>query len=96
MKEIVFGKIWSGIVNQKIPFIQQIDEDGVIAYRSANSLNIGKAFIEDGMLCTQSKTSRLGRKQCGFIYRNPDGTSKENNEYVYVNLFSLMKFGVTE
>ena len=96
MKEIVFGKTWSGIVNQKIPFIQQIDEDGVIAYRSANSLNIGKAFIEDGMLCTQSKTSRLGRKQCGFIYRNPDGTSKENNEYVYVNIFSLMKFGVSE
>jgi len=96
VKNIVFGKIWSGMVNQKMPFIQQFDENGLIAYRSANSLYTGEATVEDGMLCTRSETSRLGRKQCGYVYRNPAGLPRENNEYVYVNISSLMEFSVAE
>ena len=96
IEEIVFGKTWNGIVNQKSPFVQEIDELGSIAYRSANSLYTGKASIQDGMLCTQSKSSRLGRKQCGYIYRNPEASSENYDDYVYVSIFSLMKFSVSD
>lgn len=96
VKAIAFGQTWDGVINRKRPFIQQIDENGTFAYRSATSLYTGEAFIENGMLCTRSKASRLGRKQCGFIYRNPDGSRKDNDEYVYVSIFSLMKFSVSD
>ncbi len=96
VKEIVFGRTWSGRVNQGTPFIQEIDEHGTMAYRSANSFFTGEAFIDAEMLCLRSEVSVLGRNQCGFIYRNPQGSPENNDEYVYINAYSLMKFSVPD
>jgi adenylate cyclase len=96
VKEIAFGRTWSGRVNQGTPFIQEIDEHGTMAYRSANSFFTGEAFIDAGMLCIRTEVTSLGRDQCGFIYRNPRGAAENNDEYVYVNTYSLMKFSTPD
>jgi tetratricopeptide (TPR) repeat protein len=94
VKNIAFGRSWSGRVNQGTPFFQEIDEHGTVAYRSANSFFTGEAFIDAGMLCIRTEASLLGQDQCGFIYRNSQGSPENNDEYVYVNDYSLMKFSV--
>jgi adenylate cyclase len=96
VKEIAFGRTWSGRVNQGTPFIQEIDERGTMAYRSANSFFTGEAFIDAGMLCIRTEVTSLGQDQCGFIYRNPQGAAENNDEYVYVNAYSLMKFSAPD
>jgi TolB-like protein/class 3 adenylate cyclase/cytochrome c-type biogenesis protein CcmH/NrfG len=95
VKEIAFGRTWSGRVNQGTPFFQEIDEHGIMAYRSANSFYTGEAFIDAGMLCIRTEMSARGQDQCGFIYRNSQGSPENNDEYVYINEFSLMKFSVS-
>ncbi|NIM26690.1 MAG: hypothetical protein GTO67_03955 [Gammaproteobacteria bacterium] len=96
LKGIAFNRTWSGQVNQGMPFIQEIDEQGIVAYRSTSSFYTGQASIEAGMLCIQSEVSLQGRGQCGFVYRNPEGSPDRNDEYIYVNQSSLMRFSVVD
>jgi len=96
VKDIAFGRTWSGQVNLGTPFIQEIDEHGTLAYRSANSFFTGEAFVDAGMLCIRTEVSLLGQDQCGFIYRNPQGSVENQDEYVYINEFSLMKFSAPD
>ena len=67
-----------------------------MAYRSAASFYTGEAFIDAGMLCLRSEVSLQGQDQCGFIYRNPQGSAENNDEYTYVNENSLMKFSLVD
>jgi TolB-like protein/cytochrome c-type biogenesis protein CcmH/NrfG len=96
VKDIAFGRTWSGQVNQGTPFIQEIDERGTMAYRSANSFFTGEAFVDAGMLCIRTEVSLLGQDQCGFIYRNPQGSVENQDEYIYINEYSLMKFSAPD
>ncbi len=94
VKDMAFSRTWSGRVNQGTPFILEIDAHGTMAYRSASSFYTGEAFIDAGMLCIRTEVSLLGQNQCGFIYRNPQGSTENNDEYVYVNEYALMMFSV--
>jgi adenylate cyclase len=96
VKDVTFGRTWSGVINREMPFIQEIDNTGTVAYRSASSFFTGEASVENGMLCLQSEVSLLGRKQCGYIYRNPESSSENRDGFIYVNGFSLMKFGLEQ
>jgi len=96
VRDIAFGRAWSGQVNQGMPFFQEIGEDGTLAYRSASSIYTGEASVDAGMLCIRTDVSLLGQEQCGFVYRNPAGSAANNDEYVYVNEYALMKFSVPD
>jgi len=36
----------------------------------------------------------LGREQCGYIYRNPNGSRENLDEYVYVSPMSILRYSV--
>jgi hypothetical protein len=36
----------------------------------------------------------LGRRDCGYVYRNPQGTPQEHNEYVRVALRAIYHFSM--
>ena len=94
IKALVFGHTWIGQVNESLPFIQQVDTDGTVAYRSERSFIIGAATVEKDQLCLRFEADFQGRKNCGYVYHNPEGTVGKQNEYVYVNARSLMYFSV--
>ena len=91
IKTLSFGQTWIGNIHAGSQFIQEIGKDGKVAYRSEQSLVTGTASVEADMLCLKSAYF-MGRKRCGYLYRNPKGTLEEKNEYIYVRPTLLMFF----
>ncbi len=38
----------------------------------------------------------MGRKFCGYVYRNPDGTLEDGNEDVAADVFDVHEFSVKQ
>jgi len=92
LKTLALGRTWVGQTGAGLQFMQEIGADGKFAFRSAQSLITGNASVQDDMLCLKSAHFLMGRKRCGYVYRNPGGTLKENNAYVYVSPSDLLFF----
>ena len=92
LKTLAFGRTWVGNTSAGLQFMQEISADGKVAYRSTQSFITGNALVQDDMLCLISPYYLMGRKRCGYVYRNPRGTPEENNAYVYVSPTDLMFF----
>ena len=92
IKTLAFGRTWVGHTGAGLQFIQEIGADGKVAFRSTQSLITGNASVQNDMLCLKSAHYLMGRKRCGYVYENPEGTLEENNAYVYVSPTSLMFF----
>jgi hypothetical protein len=51
---------------------------------------IGKSWVEADKLCNQWPKKHHGRKVCFPVFRNPDGTFENKDEY-----FGLLDYGLT-
>ncbi len=53
---------------------------------------------EDVYICPAGERLRadMGRKLCGYVYRNPDGTLEDGNEYVAADVFDVHEFSVKQ
>ena len=94
VRELSFGRGWIGTVNRAQRFFQEIAENGAYAYRTGTSFITGEASMEGDMLCLQTEISRLGVRQCGYLYRNPDGGPETRDEYISVHPSFLSTFSV--
>jgi adenylate cyclase len=92
LKTLTLGRTWIGQTSAGLQFMQEIGADGKVAFRSTQSLITGNASMQGDILCLKSAYVLVGRKRCGYVYRNPGGTLEENNEYVYVGPTILMFF----
>jgi TolB-like protein/class 3 adenylate cyclase/cytochrome c-type biogenesis protein CcmH/NrfG len=92
LKTLTLGRTWIGHTSAGLQFIQEIGTDGKFAFRCTRSFFTGNASVQSDMLCRKSAANLMGRKLCGYVYRNPKGTLEENNAYVYVSPTSLMFF----
>ncbi len=52
--------------------------------------------MEGDNLCYQFTALLLSRKFCGTVYRNPDCSPEERNEYVSVDVFDVHHFSLKE
>jgi adenylate cyclase len=91
---ITFGRSWTGSRDDDRPFVQEITKDGTLAYRDPSSLVTGVISIEAGELCLKSEAFLMGRKHCGYLYRNPDGKRETADEYIYVSPYAIYRFSV--
>ncbi len=48
------------------------------------------------MLTRDVPATLMGRKLCGYVYRNPDGTLEDRNEYVAADVFDVHEFSVKQ
>ena len=94
LMELTAAKAWRGIDILGADFVQQISDDGRIAFRNDNTLLVGNAWVEDDMFCVKFPSNVLGRDDCGYVYRNPGGTPGEHNEYVRAALGNIYYFSV--
>ena len=94
LQTLVTGNAWVGTDGLGMHFVQQISADGRIAFRNSTSLLVGKSWIDSDRLCVRFRTSMQGRDDCGYVYRNPNGSAAEQNEYVRVALGSIYYFSL--
>lgn len=38
----------------------------------------------------------MGQEYCGYVYRNPDGTLEDRNEYVAADVFDVYQFSLKQ
>lgn len=92
----LMGRTWSGHKHGGGPFLLQIEQDGGVAYRDSAYFLTGIASLENDMLCQQFEALLMGRKRCGYVYRNPDATPERGNEYIHVHALGIDFFSVTK
>ena len=94
LKKLIAGKTWRGSDNLGVRFVQEVSTDGRVAFRNNTSILVGTAWVEEDMFCVKFRSNMLGRKDCGYVYRNPNGTRDAQNEYVRLALGNLYYFTV--
>lgn len=95
IEAITYGRTWVGHdAGNRGSFIQEFDDDGNVAFKGSSSLLTGRASVEGGMLCIQFPSRNLGQKQCSYLFRNPEGTPENQNEYVMVADTVILNFSI--
>ena len=97
IKERFFGQKVSGFAldTGKQWWIER-SEDGKAAIRDGDVADSGKSWIEEDVLCDQWDHLYESLRDCWDIYRNPEGTPENNDEYLGspgygIYLFSQVK-----
>jgi adenylate cyclase len=96
LRDLTLGRTWSGQDSRGGHFIQQFTRDGRVALRGRTSLRTGTARVHQGMLCVRFPAALLGREDCGYVYRNPNGSADAHNQYVRVALGQIYYFSVAD
>jgi len=95
VEALTFGRTWVGKdITVGEPFVMEIGKDKRVAFRGADSLVTGIASVEDGMLCVDFPLLAGARKSCNYLYRNPEGTPEEQNEYIQVGTLKVLTFSI--
>ena len=94
LKRLLFDRSWFGHRVGAEEFNRENTKDGSVRFRdpkahpgrsrSAYMLE-GTASIDGDMLCYRYEEFLLGRRYCGYVYRNLEGSHKEKNAFVDVN-----------
>jgi TolB-like protein/class 3 adenylate cyclase/cytochrome c-type biogenesis protein CcmH/NrfG len=92
---LAFGRTWIGLGDNGLRFVQEIGESGAFAYRDSRTLITGRLSLRGNKLCQQTEAVLMGRKHCGYVYRNSAGTPEAKNEYTYVSPYASFRFSVT-
>ncbi|QRM56204.1 adenylate/guanylate cyclase domain-containing protein [Sinorhizobium sp. BG8] len=92
---IVNNKTWTGKHRNGTEFIQFFDNAGNTAYRSANTSITGTVEVSDDRLCEKFNGYFLDRLFCGYVFRNRDRTSHDE-EFVHVSPQAVKYFTVRE
>lgn len=92
---LMYSQTWIGHDRENSgPFIQVFDKDGNVVFKGSNSLLAGTAYVESDMLCIRFPARGLDRKQCSYLFRNPEGTRENQNEYVMAADTMILSFSI--
>jgi len=96
IRKLLFGKstIFGAFGSKNV---RHFDEKGNFKLLINDKLiDEGKAWIENGTLCHQNNKLFEGMKWCMDIYRNPDGNSKDLNDFFAIADWAQWKFSMLE
>jgi hypothetical protein len=94
IKAQIEGRTRVGTDLKEIPFTLTPTADGKVVFQNSRAQLTATSTVEGDAVCHQSPTMFLGRKVCQFIYRNPDGSREDQNEYISVGIFNVLYFSV--
>ncbi len=100
LKALFFGHPWvaTGISSRGTPSASLSDGDGnyrwVEADNHTKTKSHGTLTVERDMVCFRIDAIQMGRKFCGEVYRNPDGSADESDEYSRVDFWGTHKFSI--
>ena len=68
------------------------NENGKATIRDGDNADTGKSWIEDDMLCDQWDNLYENLRDCWVVYRNPEGTPENNDEYIGAPGYGIYPF----
>ena len=71
-------------------------KDGKATIRDGDDSDTGKSWVEEDMLCDQWDNFYEGLKDCWVVYRNPEGTSEKNDEFLGAPGYGIYPFSILE
>ena len=97
IREQLFGRKVTGfnMVSEKPWWIER-SEDGKATIRDGDNADTGKSWIEEDMLCDQWDNLYENLKDCWVVYRNPEGTPDNNDEYLGVPCYVVFPFSLVK
>lgn len=97
IRKLFFGRQVTGftLATGKQWWIER-SKDGKAIIRDGTRSDTGKSWVEDGMLCDQWDDLYESLKDCWVIYRNPEGTSENNDEYLGATGYGIYPFSSIE
>ena len=67
-----------------------------MVFRSDQQSIISEVFTQDDEMCQVTDLFYWGRAHCGPIFRNPEGTTENRDQYSFINPGVIMHFSLTE
>jgi adenylate cyclase len=71
-------------------------QDGKATIRDDDKSDTGKSWIEEDMLCNQWDNLYESLRDCWVIYRNPEGTPENKDEYMGAPGYGIYPFSLVE
>jgi tetratricopeptide (TPR) repeat protein len=93
LRKLFLGRKISGsnMVTGKKWWIER-SEDGKAAIRDGDKSDTGKSWIEEDIICDQWDNFLENLRDCWVIYRNPEGTPENNDEYLGAPGYGIYPF----
>jgi len=97
IREQFFGRKVGGfnMVSEKPWWIKR-SMDGKATIRDAKDSDTGKSWIEEDMLCDQWNSLYENLRDCWVVYRNPEGTSENSDEYLGAPGYGIYPFSLVD
>ncbi len=95
IRALAGDRTWVGHQHNGAPFVMELSANGDFALSSQNGIIAGAFTVEDDLFCTQSSATLLGRKFCGPVYRNPQGSSEKQRRVCFSGLVTVWYFSVS-
>lgn len=97
LRELFFNRKVTGfnLATGKQWWIER-NEDEKATIRDGDNDDTGKSWIEDDMLCDQWDNLYESLRDCWVVYRNPEGTPENNDEYIGAPGYGIYPFSQVE
>ena len=97
IRKLFFGRKVAGsnIITGKQWWVER-SKDGKATLRDGDKADTGKSWIEENMLCDQWDNLYEGLKDCWVVYRNPEGTPENNDEYLGAPGYGIYPFSLVK
>jgi TolB-like protein/class 3 adenylate cyclase len=96
IKALLFGRRTLSQYSYSPDVGLKFDKDGTFHGSDGLYPYAGTARIRDNLLCLVNNKSTMGREYCVPVYRNPNGTNADKNEYVFPGIQVIHRFSVAE
>ena len=85
-KNIITGQQW---------WVER-SKDGMASIRDGDKIDTGKSWVEEDMLCDQWNNLYESLRDCWVIYRNPEGTPQNHDEFIGAPSYGIYPFSLAE
>ncbi len=97
IKKLFFGRKVAGFtLSTGKQWRIERSKDGKATIRDGDRFDIGKSWIEEGLLCDQWDNLYESLRDCWVVYRNPEGTPENKDEYLGVPGYGIYPFSPVE
>lgn len=97
LRELFFGRKVTGFnLGAEKQWWVERDEEGVASIRDGDNTDTGNSWIEEDMICDKWDHLYEGLKDCWVVYRNPEGTPMEKDEYLGAPGYGIYPFSLVE